>query len=55
MKYGEIKAYALYGYAVVFRALAGQPPETEESADKLRKDCRQGGGTDAEAEDSDKQ
>lgn len=55
MKYGEIKAYALYGYAVVLRALAGQPPETEESADKLGENRGEGGGADAEAEDGDKQ
>lgn len=55
MEQGEIKADVLYGYAVVRRALLRKPPETEESADKLRKDCRQGGGADAEAEDSDKQ
>lgn len=55
MEYGEIKADALYGYAVVRRALAGQPPETQKCADKLRKDCRQGSGADAEPHYGDKQ
>ena len=55
MEQREIETDALYGYAVVLRAFAGQPPETEESADKLGEDRCKGGCADAEAEDGDKQ